>query len=72
MSAGRFSPLGPLSIIVRALFFPWQLIKWRPVASGTVAIFWHVKLLVLVVFDAGAILIAPAFSFSINPARFHN
>jgi hypothetical protein len=28
--------------------------------------------LVLVVFDVGAILIAPAFSFSINSARFHN
>ena len=70
-SAGRFSLLGPLGIVVSALVFPRQFIKRRLVTTGAIAIFWHVKLLVLVVFDAGAILIAPAFSFSINPARFH-
>jgi hypothetical protein len=71
-SAGRFSPLGPLGIVVSALVFPRQFIKRRLVTTGAIAIFWHVKLLVLVVFDVGAILIAPAFSFSINSARFHN
>ena len=55
-----------------ALIFPWQLIKRRLVATSAVAIFWHVEFLMLVVFDAGTMLIAPAVSFSINPMRFHN
>jgi hypothetical protein len=41
------------------------------VASFPIAILWQVKLLVLVIFDAGAVLVAPAVPFSIEAARFH-
>ena len=68
---GTLLAFAPLGIVICALVFPWQLIKRRQVATGAVAIFWHVKFLVLVVFDVYAILIAPAPSFSINATRFH-
>jgi len=68
----RFSPLGLLRVVVSTLVFPRQLIKWRPVAASAVAIFRQVELLMFVVFDVSAVLIAPTLPFSIKAARwFH-
>ena len=68
----RFPPVWPLRIVVSTLVFPWQLLKWRLVAAGAVAIFRDVELLMFVVFDVSAVLIAPTLPFSINTARrFH-
>jgi hypothetical protein len=57
--------------IVRGLIKPRQFIERRLVASFPITVFRQVKLLVLVIFDAGAVLIAPAVSFSIDAAWFH-
>ena len=51
--------------------FPWKLIKRRLIATIAVAVFWHVEFLMFVVFDAGAVLIAPSLPLSINATRFH-
>jgi hypothetical protein len=60
----------PLSI-VSSLISPRQFIEGRLVASFPITILWQVKLLVLVIFNAGAVLVAPAVPFSIEAARFH-
>jgi hypothetical protein len=60
-----------LGIVVSAVLFPWKLIKRRLIATFAVALFWHVEFLMFVVFDAGAVLIAPTLPFSINATRFH-
>ena len=62
--------LAPLGV-VRRLFFPRQFIEGRLVAPFPIAIFRHVEFLMLVIFDAGAVLIAPSVPFSINATRFH-
>ena len=64
------APRGLLGI-VSSLISPRQFIEGRLVASFPIAILWQVKLLVLVIFDAGAVLVAPAVPFSIEAARFH-
>ena len=53
------------------LVFPRQLIKRRLVATGSVTIFRHVELLMLVVFDSNTMLSAPAVAFSIDPMCVH-
>ena len=63
---GAREPLG----VVRRLFFPRQLIEGRLVAPFPIAIFRQVEFLMLVIFDAGAVLIAPSVPFSINATRF--
>jgi hypothetical protein len=45
--------------IVRGLIKPRQFIEGRLVASFPITVFWQVELLVLVIFDASAVLIAP-------------
>src|SRR4249920_3247620 len=64
------APRGLLGI-VSSFISPRQFIEGRLVASFPIAILWQVKLLVLVIFDAGAVLVAPAVPFSIEAARFH-
>jgi hypothetical protein len=64
---GYTEPLG----IVRGLVLPRQFLEGRLVASCPVAILRNVEFLVLVVFHAGTVLIAPAVTLSINAARFH-
>ena len=54
--------------IVRCLIFPRQFVKGRLVASCPVAILRNVELLMLVIFDAHTVLIAPAVTLSINAA----
>jgi len=70
MGIPRFNLSGKCSK-VSGLVFPRQLIKWRLVATSAVAIFWYVELLMLVVFDVGAMLIAPTIPFSIKATWFH-
>ena len=53
------------------LVFPRQLIERRFVTSFPVTTFRHVKLLVLVISNAGTVLIAPTISFFIDASRFH-
>jgi hypothetical protein len=48
-----------------------QFIEGRLVASFPITIFWQIELLVLVIFDAGAVLIAPAVAFPIDAVWFH-
>ena len=67
----HFSPLGPLGIAAFAFVFPRQFIKRRLVASGLVAILWHVEFFALVIFDVDTMLGSRAVPFSINAARFH-
>ena len=50
---------------------PRQFIEGRLVASCPVAILRNVEFLVLVIFYAGAVLIAPAVTLSIEAVRFH-
>jgi hypothetical protein len=57
--------------IVRGLIFPRQFVERRLVASCPVAILRNVEFLVLVIFYAGTVLIAPAVTFSVEAARFH-
>jgi hypothetical protein len=57
--------------VVRCLIFPRQFVKGRLVASCPVAILRNVELLMLVIFDAHTVLIAPAVTLSINAARVH-
>jgi hypothetical protein len=64
------APRGLLGI-VSSFISPRQFIEGRLVASFPIAILWLVKLLVLVIFDAGAVLVAPAVPFSIDATRFH-
>ena len=54
--------------VVRCLIFPRQFVKGRLVASCPVAILRNVELLMLVIFDAHTVLIAPAVTLSINAA----
>jgi hypothetical protein len=60
-----------ISIVNSAVLFPWKLIKRRLIATIAVAAFWHVEFLMFVVFDAGAVLMAPPLPLSINATRFH-
>jgi hypothetical protein len=46
-----------------------QFVERPLVASFPITILWQVKLLVLVIFNAGAVLVAPAVPFSIEAAR---
>lgn len=41
-------------------------------ARGPTGVIWQVEFLMLVVLDPGAVLIAPALTFSIDAAWFHN
>ena len=41
-------------------------------ARGLTGVIWQVEFLMLVVLDSGAVLIAPALTFSIDAAWFHN
>ena len=63
-----FGPLG----IVRGLILPRQFIERRLIISRPISVFRDIEFLVLVVFDAGTILIAPAVPFSVETARFHS
>jgi hypothetical protein len=57
--------------IVGSLISPRQFIERGLVASFPITILRQVKFLVLVIFDAGAVLIAPSVPFSIDATRFH-
>jgi hypothetical protein len=63
-----FGPLG----IVRGLILPRQFIERRLIISRPISVFRDIEFLVLVVFDAGTILITPAVPFSVETARFHS
>ena len=71
--AAVISPPPPplLGLSLAPVVFPWKLIKRRLIATIAVAVFWHVEFLMFVVFDAGAVLIAPSLPLSINATRFH-
>ncbi len=57
--------------IVRGLILPGEFIERWLIISGSISVFRDIKFLVLVVFNAGTILIAPAVSFPVETARFH-
>jgi hypothetical protein len=63
-----FGPLG----IIRGLILPRQFLERRLIISRPISVFRDIEFLVLVVFDAGAILIAPAVPFSVETARFRS
>lgn len=56
--------------IVRGLILPRQFIARWLIISRPISVFRDVEFLVLVVFDASTILIAPAVPFSVETARF--
>ena len=57
--------------IVRTLVLPRQFIEGWLVASFSVAIFGYIEFLVLVIFDVGTVLVAPAVPFAVDATRFH-
>ena len=54
-----------------APFRAYRFIERGLVGSFPIAILRQVKFLVLVIFDTGAVLIAPSVPFSIDATRFH-
>src|SRR3974390_269722 len=71
MQRSTLFPFGPLGI-VRGLILPRQFIERRLIISRPISVFRDIEFLMLVVFDAGTILIAPAVPFSVQTARFHS
>ena len=58
--------------VIGYFIFPGQLVERRLVAPCPIAVFGHVELLVLIIFDASARLIALAVSFSVHATWFHS
>lgn len=65
-SAGRFSPLGPLSILLAAAFR--QLLKWGPVSGVAVFVLRHFQLGAVVIADPSAVLVRPTVLYLADSA----